>query len=124
MGKQRDYTPAAKFGNAPSNDYRATFFAKHPELQGKVIVHHAVPQKTLTIYPNEVSEAQINSLENLRGIPKDNNAKVHLSQIAKEWNRFYKANPNATQSQLLQKATEIDAKYGSLFNPPIGTTNK
>lgn len=79
-----------------------------------------MPQKALILYPNEITQAQIQSLENLRGIPKDANAEVHLSQIAKEWNQFYKANPNATRAQLLQKATEIDAKYGSQFLPPRG----
>ncbi len=33
-------------------------------------------------------------------------------------------NPNATRSQLLQKATDIDRKYGSQLNPPIGETRK
>jgi hypothetical protein len=40
--------------------------------------------------------------------------------MAKEWRRFYKANPNATREQLLQKATEIDLKYGRFFKPPVG----
>ena len=52
-------TSPAKFGNSTSNNYRATFFAEHPDLEGKVVVHHAVPQKALILYPNEVSEAQI-----------------------------------------------------------------
>ena len=110
----------AKFGNATSNDYRATFFSKHPELEGRVVVHHAVPQRALTLYPGEVTEAQIHSLENLRSIPKEVNSELHLRQIGSEWRNFYKANPNATKSQLLQKATEIDAKYGSQFRPPAG----
>ena len=117
-------TSSAKFGNSTSNNYRATFFAEHPDLEGKVVVHHAVPQKTLILYPNEVSEAQIHSLENLRGIPKGSNPQVHASEIAKEWNQFYKGNPNANRAQLLQKAADIDRKYGSQFNPPIGETRK
>jgi hypothetical protein len=39
--------------------------------------------------------------------------------ICRKWNRFYEENPTATRQQLLQKATEIDAKYGAQFNPPI-----
>lgn len=35
-------TGGATFGKAISNDYRATFFAEYPELEGKVTVHHAV----------------------------------------------------------------------------------
>jgi hypothetical protein len=42
----------------------------------------------------------------------------YLSQIRREWNQFYRQNPAPTQQQLLQKATEIDAKYGSQFQPP------
>lgn len=71
-------------------------------------------------YPGVVTEEQIHSLENLRGIPNEVNSDLHLSQIRREWNQFYRQTPNATQEQLLQKATEIDAKYGSQFNPPLG----
>jgi RHS repeat-associated protein len=110
----------ARFGRALSTDYRATFFAANPKLVGQVVVHHAVPQRTLTLFPTEVTPSEIHSLENLRGIPNEINPQLHLSQIAKEWNQFYRANPNATRAQLLQKATEIDAKYGSQFMPPIG----
>lgn len=60
----------------------------------------------------------MHSLENLRGIPKEVNSDLHLSQIRREWNQFYRQNANPTQQQLLNKATEIDTKYGSQFNPP------
>jgi len=123
IGKSAEFLAAestATFGRAASTDYRATFFAANPELEGQVVVHHAVEQQTLKLYPSQVTEAEIHSLENLRGIPKDINSQVHLSQIRKEWNQFYLANPNATQAQLLQKAAEIDAKFGSQFRPPVG----
>jgi RHS repeat-associated protein len=110
----------AKFGNATSNAYRTTFFDANRELEGEVVVHHAVEQQTLTRFPNTVSETEINSLENLRGIPKEINPDLHLSKIRTEWNQFYRQNPNPTQQQLLQKATEIDMKYGSQFKPPVG----
>ncbi|WP_124596581.1 hypothetical protein [Burkholderia stagnalis] len=109
----------AKFGLATSNDYRATFFAANPGLEGQVVVHHAVEQQVLTRYPGTVSASEMHSLENLRGIPKTVNWELHLSQIRREWNQFYRSNPNATQQQLLQKATEIDMKYGNQFNPPV-----
>ena len=108
----------ARFGNAASNDYRGTFFAANPELEGQVVVHHAVEQQVLTRYPGVVSDAEMHSVENLRGIPKEVNSDVHLSQIRREWNQFYRQNANPTQQQLLDKATEIDTKYGSQFNPP------
>ena len=70
---------SARFGDAVSTDYRATFFHANPELQGKVIVHHAVEQQVLKRYPGVVTEAEIHSLENLRGIPKALNSDLHLS---------------------------------------------
>jgi len=60
----------------------------------------------------------MNSLENLRGIPKEVNSDLHLSRIRRAWNQFYRENATATQQQLLQKATEIDSTYGGQFLPP------
>jgi hypothetical protein len=110
----------ATLGEALTNDYRRTFFESNPELKGEVFVHHGVPQITLKRYPSEVTEAEIHSLENLRGIPNELNSDLHLSQIGSEWIQFYRANPNATREQLLRKATEIDLKYGGWFKPPVG----
>jgi hypothetical protein len=112
-------TYRATLGNALTNDYRATFFKANPELEGQVVVHHGVPQVSLRRYPGEVTESEIHSIENLRGIPKELNSDIHLGEIAREWFRFYKANRNATREQLLQKATEIDLKYGGWFKPPV-----
>jgi len=61
----------------------------------------------------------MHSLENLRGIPKEINSEIHLSKIRKEWNKFYRQNPNPTKQQLLDKATEIDDMFGTEFNPPV-----
>jgi hypothetical protein len=114
----------ATLGKAVSTDYRATFFAANPELEGQVVVHHAVEQQVLTRYPGVVSETEIHSLENLRGIPNAINGEVHLSQIRIEWNSFYRpfeaSGTAPSQAQLLHKATEIHAKYGSRFMPPVG----
>jgi YD repeat-containing protein len=110
----------ATFGRATSTNYRATFFKANPDLEGQVVVHHAVEQQVMTRYPGVVTEEQMHSLENLRGIPNEVNSDLHLSQMRREWNQFYRQTPNATQEQLLQKATEIDTKYGSQFNPPLG----
>jgi hypothetical protein len=109
---------AAGFGAATSNDYRSTFFNAHPELEGKVVVHHAVEQQVATRYPGVVSQAEMHSYENLRGVPKELNSDLHLSQIRREWNQFYRQNAKPSPQQLLDKATEIDAKFGSLFKPP------
>ncbi len=113
-------TYSASLGTATTSDYRTTFFSAHPELKGKVIVHHAIPQKVIVRYPNVLTEAEIQSLENLRGIRKEINPELHLSKIAIEWNDFYRANPIATKAQLLQKATDIDLQFGAQFTPPTG----
>ena len=122
--------PGAQIGMAPmflpgaATDYRATFFEANPELEGEVVVHHAVEQQTLTRFPGIMTEEEIHSLENLRGIPNEINSQVHLSQIRIEWNRFYRqfeaSGTAPTKAQLLQKAAEIDATYGTQFEPPVG----
>jgi hypothetical protein len=109
----------ATFGTAGSKYYRTTFFTPNQNLRGQVVVHHAVEQQALKKYPGVVTDAEMHSLENLRGIPHHLNSELHLRKIRREWNRFYDENPTATPQQLLLKATEIDAKYGSQFNPPI-----
>jgi RHS repeat-associated protein len=109
----------ATVGRSATTNYRGTFFAAHPELEGKVVVHHAVEQQILTRYPGRFTSSEINSLENLRGIPKSANADLHLSKIRKTWNEFYRAHPNATREKILEQATLIDNAYGTQFNPSI-----
>jgi hypothetical protein len=112
--------PRATLGQATTSNYRRTFFDAHPDLKGTVIVHHGIERQALTKYPGVLTRSELHSLENLRGIPKDANAKTHLRQIRKEWNSFYRQHPKlATKEELLEKATEIDNKYGHLFDPPI-----
>jgi hypothetical protein len=118
------FTPIATsaracFGCSTSTDYRSTFLAANPETAGRVFVHHAVEQQALTRYPTAVTESEIHSLENLRGIPKPINSEVHLSKIRKIWNRFYRSTPNPTKEQLLEQATMIDDQFGHLFDPPV-----
>ncbi len=110
----------ARFGHASSNDYAKTFFDAHPDKKGKVVVHHAVEQQVQKRYPGLVSDAELHSLENLRGIPKGEiNNRIHLSKIRKRWNQFYRDNPNPTQQDLLDFATKIDDEFGHLFDPPV-----
>ncbi|MBL4884111.1 MAG: hypothetical protein JKY95_06200 [Planctomycetaceae bacterium] len=96
-----------------------TFFNENPATEGNVIVHHAVKQQVLKRYPKAFKDVEINSLENLRGIPKKINNDMHLSKIRKAWNNFYRTHSNPTRQQILDKATEIDDLFGHLFNPPI-----
>lgn len=111
-----DLVPRATVGSSLSKNYRKTFFDAHPHLKGKVIVHHAIEQQVFKRYPGRFTESEIHSLENLRGIPNSINADIHLSKIRKAWNRFYKANPDATRQQLLDEATRIDRLFGSQFD--------
>ncbi len=110
----------ALLGHSPSTNYRKTFLDANPRPKGTVVVHHAVEQQVLDRYPGVLTDSELHSLENLRGIPNGANAQTHLREIRKEWNAFYRQHPeHATKEQLLDKATEIDNKYGHLFGPPI-----
>ncbi len=139
VGKKKPslgFNPNATASNAPSI-YRDTFYNTHPEaleiVRREFIdevgtlhrgnVHHAIEQQVLKDYSYlGISLGQMHSIENLRGIPPEINNRVHLSEINKEWKNFYKANPPSSKPSLqkfLDKAEEIDNKYGYLFYPPI-----
>lgn len=107
------------FGQSTSTNYRRTFFEANPGTEGKVVVHHAVEQQVLKRHPALVTSSEIHSIENLRGIPKSMNPDIHLSQIRRAWNRFYKQNPNPTKQQLLDYAAKLDDQFGHLFEPPV-----
>lgn len=115
----------ASFGESATTNYRKTFLDAYPDLQGEVVVHHAVEQSVLRRYPGVVTESQMHSLENLRGIPRDTNSALHLSDIRMRWNRFYEqilADPDQaapTAEQLLDYATSIDQQVGHQFLPPV-----
>lgn len=111
--------PAATFGTSSTKNYRTTFLKANPQLEGEVVVHHAVEQQVLTRYPELVSLSEMHSLENLRGIPKEINADLHLRKIRGIWDDFYIDFPNPSKQQLLNKATEIDNLFGNKFNPPV-----
>ena len=111
--------PSASVGTSSTTNYTKTFFDAHPHLKGKVVVHHAIEQQVLTRYPGRFTASEIHSLENLRGIPNKLNPDLHYSKIRKEWNRFYKKNPNATRQQILDEATRIDQLFGGKFTPSV-----
>lgn len=78
--KAAGHAPAT-FGHAVRVDYRKTFLEAHPELDGKMFVHHAVEKQAAKRYPDAaVTSAEMHSLENLRGIPNDINSELHLSK--------------------------------------------
>ena len=109
-------------GKGPKNPnhYRDLFFTHYPEAEGKVVVHHAVEQGFIDKrYPGLFLTEELQSIENLRGIPKQLNSKVHLSELRISWNGFYAANKNPTREKILEHAKRIDDRYGHLFIPPI-----
>jgi hypothetical protein len=97
----------ARFGTAASNDYRATFFAANPELEGQVVVHHAVEQQVLTRYLGVVSEAENALSREPRGIPKEVNSDLHLSQIRREWNQSIGRTPTRLSNSCSTKLQRL-----------------
>ncbi len=112
-----DAERAAHIG--PSSDYRETFFAAHPALRDKVVVHHSVEQQVLKRYPGLFTEAEIHALKNLRGVPKSINPELHLSTIRRAWNDFYRTHPRPTKQEVLDFAGQLDRQFGALFEPPL-----
>ncbi|MFF1880215.1 hypothetical protein ACFVVC_01935 [Pseudarthrobacter sp. NPDC058196] len=111
-------TPA--FGGPSRGDYRRTFFDANPGIDpSATIVHHAVEQQVSRLYPGLFSRDEINSLFNLRGIPKDINSDLHLSQLRMDWNDFYEMNPNASREQILEYKNKLDKIYGNQFTPKV-----
>ncbi|MCA0057910.1 MULTISPECIES: hypothetical protein [unclassified Mesorhizobium] len=111
----------AKVGWTKSKNYRKTFFKANPALnEGDYVVHHSVEQNVLDRYPGLFASEEIHSLENLRGVRKEFDVNLHLKVIRAEWDEFYKTHITATRQQVLDYATELDKKYGHLFDPPIG----
>lgn len=104
-------------------NYREIFFNKYPNLEGKVWVHHSIERQVLTKYPGLFTEAELNDISMLRGIPKDVNSELHLSTIRTLWNQFYEeidaGEIPLTKQSFYDKVREIDAIFGSAFQPPI-----
>ncbi len=88
-------------------------------MRDKVVVHHAVEQQVLKRYPGLFTDAEIHSLNNLRGIPKAINPDLHLSKIRRAWNDFYRTHPHPTKQEVLDFASQLDKLFGSIFEPPL-----
>ncbi|MFI8242604.1 putative T7SS-secreted protein [Streptomyces sp. NPDC085866] len=120
LGEEIPTREKASVGSTKNHNYKQTFFNEHPELKGKVVVHHAIEQQVLKKYPNLFKADEIHSLENLRGIPKgDINSRIHLSEIRVSWNEFYRTHPTATRQQVLDHVTKVDDMLGHWFSPRI-----
>ena len=51
--------------------------------------------------------------------PKELNRDLHLSNIRRLWNGFYKNFPHASKDEVLAFRDLIDKRYGSFFDPPL-----
>lgn len=94
--------------------YEQTFFKAHPDLRGKVVVHHAIEQQVLEKYPGLFKPTEINALENLRGVKKSFfDDKVHKSWMRNMWDDFYKEHPpgQASKQDFYNKRAEIDRVF-------------
>jgi len=111
-----------KLGNAVVpprlNDYAERFKIQFQEIREQVFqVHHAIPQYIWRNRPDILSESELHSIENLRGIPKDNPGFHQV--ITNRWTQFYTDFPNFTKEQVLNFAKAIDDEFGKLFVPPV-----
>jgi hypothetical protein len=114
-----------KIGRAARLDYAKTFHEAFPEIDPSSIyqVHHAIPRAS-QYRDNLFDDYEVNSIENLRGIPKDKSW-IH-GQISGKWTAWYntKKNPitgkfNYTLQDALNFAKTIDDEFGQHFLPPI-----
>lgn len=117
--KAGDNVIAAEVGMATRLAYRKTFELAYPGIDmSKLVVHHAVEQQVLKLYPGRFGKYELHSIENLRGVPRVLNSELHLRQIRGMWDAFYDEYPNASRSQILEYAGRVDTEVGSLFVPP------
>lgn len=108
-----------RFGKATTKDYDRVFYADHDNLIGKVVIHHGVEQIYLSSRKGEFDWTMIHSLEALRGIPIKLARVLHGRVIQLRWNDFRRRNPTPSNEEILDFASEIDARYGQYFLPPI-----
>ncbi|MBL7798071.1 MAG: hypothetical protein JNJ90_16385 [Saprospiraceae bacterium] len=105
---------------ATVNTYSANFKNKFSDVKDQIAqVHHAVPQKVKNQY-NLVNDNQLHSLENLRGIPSNDNFHQTLTNA---WKDFFDPYDNAgtvpSLADVLAFTKVIDDQYGHRFLPPI-----
>lgn len=66
-----------------------------------------------------IDPSKIHSLEVLRGVPIELARVLHGKIIQMEMNDFRRRNPDPTENELLDFASEIDARFGRYFLPSI-----
>lgn len=84
----------------------------------KVMVNHEIETEVLSRYPGALKAAEVHGLENLCGIPRELNKPLHLIEMRRFWDHFYKIHLTATKEELLRAREELRRKFGSQFLPP------
>ncbi len=108
-----------------NSHYRAAFLAIYPEYtkhSSDLVLHPAIPPFIAKQSPKLFSNAELNSVTNLRGICKLDNNSVHLP-IIRAWVRFLLAHNRPTRKEIIDQAQKIDKLWGAKFYPPIYETD-
>ncbi len=73
-------------------------------------IHHRIPQKYIRsgLFPKEM----LTSLSNLQGLPTE----IHQKIVTPAWSAFMRANPNASASEVMKFAIEMDKKIVPYIN--------
>ncbi|UWZ82855.1 eCIS core domain-containing protein [Occallatibacter riparius] len=97
-------------------------------------VHHAIELQVLDRFPGAFSESELNSLDNMRGVPPELEGKMqlHQSKIREVWNRHYRtieaeiaqkglkegtaAYRDLVRRALIEDSREIDHLLGQFFS--------
>lgn len=119
--KYVDDLASPRFGPyfADSRNYNPKFKERFPEVADQVSqVHHAIPREIEYNF-NLVSNSDINSLENLRGMPSQAFHSV-ITEHWRVWLKPYKdTGTKPSMDFLREKAKWIDDNFGSQFIPPV-----
>jgi len=101
---------------ATENTFNPNFKSRFSDVQDQIkAVHHAVPQKVKNTY-GLLNDTELHSLENLRGIPVNDNFHQELTN---KWTQWYTQHPGFTLQDALNYAKQLDDQYGHRFVPPI-----
>lgn len=99
-------------------DCAKLFFAKHPDLKGKVVVAHILPAALCFIQSDLVSESEIHSRRNLRAIRIEELDSDQFKNWREEWLTYlfiHQHDGDLTRSQLLKDAADISRRHSRLF---------
>jgi hypothetical protein len=96
-------------------------YPEYASFDSELVIHHAIPPSITNKYPDLFTEAELNSLVNLRGICRLDQESVHLP-IMHGWIDFLYSHKQTTRKDILDEAARVDRIWGSKFYPAIGKT--